>query len=543
MQIIKECRFFTKYKGFSVEQPGGDNKVKRTFITHMPDKSGAFLKASTLLARIGVNVTRVSYNRAVDVHMLVLDVSGTPEQLNDVQRGLQNIGYTQTSYADANVMLLEFKLRDVPGAVTPILELIYSFNFNITYINSQENGTDWQYFKMGLLVEAPQDVKEFLDAAAALCEVRVIEYERTEKLLDNTVFYLGFADQLSRKLTLSQAEKTELITQSNLLMQLLDEKNEPPYKTFEYIAKIGDMLKSFSGDAFKPRVMLYELRTNERLRLMTEAQSAAAPSAPAQAIPMYVIEPPCGSNVYVLDLIDRSGLLLFIDSGFACYEKEMLRLLRGLFPRFDSVRKEALLTHPDLDHAGLLYLFDKIYLSEKARLNFKYEHEGNINFRELNPAHAPYYRISRIVSGYNPPPLELLQTFAPDEAVREAPGQSGELVSKTQAGIQQFTGIFTKLANLNVGGITFDVYLGNNGHAVGEAVFVDEEHKLVFCGDIIVNPGGFTPEQNAFNRLAPYLMTSVNMDSKKAAIERGALLERFSRDEYAYCCGHGAVKQ
>jgi hypothetical protein len=63
----------------------------------------------------------------------------------------------------------------------------------------------------------------------------------------------------------------------------------------------------------------------------------------------------------------------------------------------------------------------------------------------------------------------------------------------------------------------------------------------VFCGDIIVNPGGFTPEQNVFNRLAPYLMTSVNMDSKKAAIERGALLERFSKDEYAYCCGHGAV--
>ena len=34
---------------------------------------------------------------------------------------------------------------------------------------------------------------------------------------------------------------------------------------------------------------------------------------------------------------------------------------------------------------------------------------------------------------------------------------------------------------------------------------------------------GFTAEQAAFNRLAPYLMTSVDTDPRKAAAERQAL--------------------
>ena len=71
---------------------------------------------------------------------------------------------------------------------------------------------------------------------------------------------------------------------------------------------------------------------------------------------------------------------------------------------------------------------------------------------------------------------------------------------------------------------------------------VSKKEALVPCsGDIMVNIPGFTPEQAAFNRLAPYLMTSVNMDSRRASLEREALLRRFPVGEYVYCCGHGAI--
>ena len=54
--------------------------MKKTFITSMPDQAGAFLAAGRIIAAAGGNITRVSYNKAVDTHMLFLDVSGDEAQ-------------------------------------------------------------------------------------------------------------------------------------------------------------------------------------------------------------------------------------------------------------------------------------------------------------------------------------------------------------------------------------------------------------------------------------------------------------------------------
>ena len=47
----------------------------------MPDKAGAFLKASEVISFYGGNIVRVSYNKAVDLHTLFIDVSANQEQL------------------------------------------------------------------------------------------------------------------------------------------------------------------------------------------------------------------------------------------------------------------------------------------------------------------------------------------------------------------------------------------------------------------------------------------------------------------------------
>lgn len=57
---------------------------------------------------------------------------------------------------------------------------------------------------------------------------------------------------------------------------------------------------------------------------------------------------------------------------------------------------------------------------------------------------------------------------------------------------------------------TFDFYEGNGGHVTGETVIVCAALKLVFSGDIYVNIKRFSPEQQEFNRLAPFLMTGVD---------------------------------
>ncbi len=471
--------------------------MKKTYITQMPDQAGAFMEASRVIANAGANITRVSYNKAVDMHTLFIDVCGEEAQLLCITQGLERIGYIQEGQNAAKVMLLEFRLPDVPGAVLPVLEAINRYRFNISYINSQENGTPYQNFKMGLFVERPGEIKDFLHEASALCDIRVIDYDESEKVLDNTVFYLGFAGKMAEKLHLNRAQVNDLIAQSNLIMQLLDERNEPPYKTFDYIGRFADMLWRYKADAFCAEVEKRQLRSG---------------------LMLYAIEPPCGSNMYILQKDDQ---LLMIDSGFACYEQEMLLILRRLFPAFDSMRKDIIITHPDMDHCGLLHLFDRVYVGEESHQHFLLELQGQPNHREQYPAHAPYCRISRIFSGYQPPEAEKLVCVGMPSEPADQP--------------------IRWLSQVTFGGVQLDVYSGNGGHAIGEVVIVDEVDQVVFSGDVAVNIHGFSPEQAAFNRLAPYLMSSVNMDSAKAALERHFVFKKFPKEIYIYCCGHGAI--
>ena len=145
--------------------------MKKTFVTTMPDHVGAFLKASQCFAALEANITRVSYNKAVDTHTLFIEAEGTPEALEDATENTRS-SVLPSSRAAGTVLLMEFKLRDVPGAVTPVLRLIQQFAFNISYISSQEDGSGYQQFKMGLFVEDPGSVSRFLEEASRLCAVR-----------------------------------------------------------------------------------------------------------------------------------------------------------------------------------------------------------------------------------------------------------------------------------------------------------------------------------------------------------------------------------
>ena len=149
--------------------------MKKTYITTMPDHIGAFLKASECFASLGVNITRVSYNKAIDSHTLFIDAEGDRDQLEKADRELKEIGYLPTDKNENSIVLLEFMLRDKPGSVTEVLKLIDRFRLNISYISSQENGSAYQAFKMGLFMENENVLKNFLREAQELCPVRVLD--------------------------------------------------------------------------------------------------------------------------------------------------------------------------------------------------------------------------------------------------------------------------------------------------------------------------------------------------------------------------------
>lgn len=461
--------------------------MKKTFITKIPDRPGSFLKPTKIISSLGLNITRVSYNNAVDTNILFIEVEGSIDDINKAYEILKNDNFLFRE-DKSNVILMEFKLLDKPNSLVPILELISEFNFNISYISSQENNTDYQYFKMALFIDEPSKIDLFLKRVAKYCSVRIITYDKTEHNLDNTVFYISFANELAHKLDLDNSSINGLIENSNLVMQLLDEKNLSPYKTFEYIAKFGDLLNKYRNLNFKPRI-LYKVFDNYTL---------------------FSIEPPCGSNVYIIKKNDK---LMFIDSGFRTYINEMKHLLELLIPNFNNYQKELIITHPDIDHSGMMEMFNKIYVSKDCYTNYINEINSKPNFRELVKDHEPYVKISKILSNYIPPK------------------ESNLVIIDNRS-----NNPFDYIGSVYLDDLEFKLYLGNGGHSKGE-IFIKLDN-IYFTGDILVNPSGYTPEQKEFNLLAPYLMTSVNMNSKLAKEER-LKLESMIDSNDIICYGHG----
>ncbi len=465
----------------------------------MPNKIGAFLKASELFANLGINITRVSYNKAVDSHKLFIDAEGTAQQLAKASAELEKIGYLNNDNANSGIVLLEFRLPDVPGSVTDVLELIDKFNFNISYISSKENGSDYQYFKMGLCVSDSRKISEFINAAEKLCRVRIIDYNGSEKFYDNSFFYSSYVTGLVKIMNLSAECEKRLTVNVNLAMQTLDEKGLSPYRTFDSITGFAELLAQARGEHFNPRITHFPVTDNTQITL---------------------IEPPCGSNTAI---IKSNGKYLFVDSGYACYEEEMRTIFGRLIPDFDNMKKTVLVTHADVDHCGLLPFFDEIIASVKSVACLKNEYEGKNGFREENPLHKPYINICKILTSYRAPEPHKLKPMWEDCTAFDEP--------------------LVKTGEFAFGELRFDVYEGAGGHLPGEIVLIDRGRHIAFTGDVYINVHGLTPSQAQYNKYAPILMTSVDTDPALCAREREVLVKLLGKGEWQIFGAHGLRKE
>jgi glyoxylase-like metal-dependent hydrolase (beta-lactamase superfamily II) len=282
-------------------------------------------------------------------------------------------------------------------------------------------------------------------------------------------------------------------------MQMLDEKGLSPFKTFESISRFAHLLAACRGDAFSPRITHHKITDNSEIIL---------------------IEPPCGSNTAILK---SAGEVLFIDTGYALYREEMEKLFRELLPDYDTIKKRVYITHADVDHCGLLPLFDEIYASEDSKECLALEAKGADAYREQNPLHKPYINICKALTLYNPPVPEKVKALWPSPAEIKEP-------------LEQ-TGFF------DIGEMHFEVYQAKGGHLKGETVLIDYVHHIVFSGDIYINMHGLTKEQATYNQYAPVLMTSVDTDPALCAQERVAILQRLGQGNWQIFGAHGMKKE
>lgn len=221
-------------------------------------------------------------------------------------------------------------------------------------------------------------------------------------------------------------------------------------------------------------------------------------------------------------IIRSEGKVLFVDSGYACYAEEMLETIRKILPDFDEMEKTVLVTYADVDHCGLLPLFDQVLASAKTAHCLKNEYLGNDGYREKNPFHKPYIHICKMRTSYQPVAPEKVKVLWND---REPLGEP-----------------LTQIGFFDFGELHFEVYEGKGGHLPGEIVLIDYGHHLAITGDIYINIHGLTPQQAQYNQYAPILMTSVDTDPKLCAGERKAILQRLGVGPWQIFGAHGFKK-
>lgn len=479
--------------------------IRKTFVTNMPDKSGAFLCASKIIAEHDGNIVRVSYNKAVDPHMLFLDIEAPIEKLKEIENELLNIGYLNDKISETRVIEVSIKIPDRPGAVLPVLKILNKYKINISYLNSFGTDEPYQNFKLGLLIENTAIVKTLLDKISEIYQIDIIECENSEENLDNTVFYIRLANEMQQLLGLDSENTMKFISESNRILQALQTDGENAGKVFDYIRRFARFISDRRGDKFDADI--------EKIKI-------------SGAVTLFNIQPHCGSNTYVLETPNE---LVIIDSGYAIYAKEMLKILKRVIPDYNNLPKRFYITHADVDHCGMLSSVDdgQIIVNSKSAESFRRQAAGLPDYRENTDLRLGYSKISRIISGYKPPDLSKLTVFDKD-----TPANHNDLI---------------KIGNMLVGDLDFTIYEGSGGHLCGEMVYSCPKAGVVFTGDILVNIGGFSKERAEFNSFAPYLMKSVNVDSEKATEMRKqvtTLIDRISKDNNRSCIvcgGHGPM--
>lgn len=472
-----------------------------TYITTMPDKPGAFMEASKIISKHGGNITRVSYNKAVDFHMLFIEVTAKESALKVIEQELYDIGYINNNALDSpEIIVINIKITDKPGALLPVLEILNKYSVNISYLNSSQDEKSYQDFKMGLFIDSSKDIKEILDEISKIYPVEIIDYEDNGTVLDNTIFYIRFGSEIQKLFNLSNDQTMLLINESNRIMQLLFDRGEDPKDVFAQVLHLAKFISEHKNENFNADISKTQMTANTVL---------------------YTIEPPCGSNIYIMENDKR---LLFIDTGFAIYAPEMTDIFNNLFSDFKARDKTILLTHADVDHCGLLSILKdaKIVVNEKTAAGLINQSNNTADFREMNTYCLGYSRLSRIFSGYVPPVSDRFTIVDKD-----TPKEHEDLIY---------------ISTVSFGDINLEMYEGSGGHLYGEVVFLCKEQKCIFTGDIYVNVKGFSDERREFNSIAPYLMTSVDVNPVRAKEMRKRVLELITslgKDGFIIYGGHG----
>lgn len=478
---------------------------KFSFIARMPNEPGALHKAAEITKDYNGNIYRIHYNRKIDPNTVFFEITADEQSYEKIMDKLDEIGYLQTTLKPVNYLKFNILLPHHSGALFEFLNYITSAGANIGFLDFDSKSSRHDKLTVSLTLDEISSVDKLLDDLKSHYLLEIIEYDTKGERLDDTVFYIVFAQKLRE--IIGDTEDNfliKLLGDVNHIVQELTRLGEDPKKVFESILLTGNTLKETSGDGFYADIQKIDLNSNAQL---------------------YCFQPPCGGNIFVINAPEET---VMIDSGYGIYYPDFLKLFQHCGIDLTNL-KGIYMTHADADHCGAGGFYEARSFLHKGTSDIieKSNRACGSNVEECILEEV-YTKLINLFSRFNSPvDVEIFN----DEVIK-------------------MRGPFPVIHTFKVGSMEFEVLESLGGHLYGQIFLICRDAGLIFPADSLINFDSLSKDRKRYNLLAKNLMTSVNVDRARAKAERNAILklalelneELSSQDKNCLICsGHGAV--
>ncbi|MCX6650134.1 MAG: MBL fold metallo-hydrolase [Methanomassiliicoccales archaeon] len=474
------------------------------FVAKMPDEPGALHRAAEIVKRHGGNIDRIQYDKRIDPYTVFFEARCSEDQYQAMRSELETIGYLQGQMILPSFLKFQVVLPNRSGALFDFLNFTTAAKCNIDFLDFDDRGKHPERLTVSLTVEEAGAVDRLLEDLKTRYPLEILEYDTTGQHLDDTVFYIRFAQELRQ--IIGQAEDAfllRLLSDVNHVAQELMNLGSDPKQAFSDVLRTGKELKGTSGDGFYAD--LQEVGLGQ--------------------VDLLCVQLPCGGNCY---LLRRGAEVTMIDTGFGIYFRDLDGLMESEGWGGMGMVRKALLTHGDADHAGsagqlsaeVWMHLDTVDVIRQSNRAYGSESEGSV-LAEI------YTKLINLFSGFSV--ADGPSTFPVTELGRR--------------------GDFMVIARTDVAGMECEVLEGFGGHTQGQVFYLLPKELVIFTGDSLINFDSLSEERKEFATLAKNLMTTVNVDSGKARQERAGLIRLIEELEISsgpnhkclVCGGHGAI--
>jgi glyoxylase-like metal-dependent hydrolase (beta-lactamase superfamily II)/uncharacterized protein with ACT and thioredoxin-like domain len=472
----------------------------------MPDAPGSLHRAAEIIQKYEGNINRIQYDRRIDPATVFYEVTASDESFEKITRDLAKIGYLQTSLKPLNFLKFCLYLPHKPGALHDFLNFTTSAGANIAFIDFDDKGRHPDRLTVSLNLEQSSVVDQLLDLLKSRYRLEIIEYDTTGKHLDDTVFYVRYAQEIRKLIGGSEEDfLLSFLADANHIVQELMDRGNDPQKVFESILLTGQTLMTTTSERFSAEVQRFPLNETSNL---------------------FCFQLPCGGNIFLINTRDEN---VMIDTGYGIYHDDVMNMLSRYGFLDDLKISRIFITHADADHCGAAGFFTAPVFMHKDTLEIIKKNNRAYGSRSEHSVLEEFYtKMINIFSRFYSP--KNVQTFA-----------SFPLAMR---------GIFPVLGIVKINDLEMEILEGLGGHTCGQIYLYSQKSGILFAGDSVINFSSLTKDRADYSSLAAFLVTSVNVDSELAKKERKALLDlAFETDarlvaagrRCLICGGHGAV--